>query len=529
MIPARALVCCVAACAAGVMVPRSARATGFTDVGQDLTVRDRAEVTLHGYLRTRLEGLGNLDLDRGLTPSGDPLFPVSRSDPKAQWLTYGDMRLRTDLAIYAPGAAVAVKARIDTLDNFPLGGSAVGIPGASTTQGPAAEVLRVKRAYGEVLTPLGVLVAGRTGGHWGLGMLTNSGDCLDCDSGDSADRLALISPVLGHILAFAYDFSATGPFQPRRASGRAIGIEPSTDVRSGTVAILNWRDDISRERRRNAGKVTFEYGAYGAVRSQKDDLSAAYLPTVQPLPLAPSQVMARGYQAYALDGWARLTAPFVRVEIEAAYLNASVDQPSLIPGVLLHDKVTSNQVGLAMESEAAPKDNAFGAGVDAGYASGDPRPGFNVSPSPSARPPKPGDLDGPHANPPQYSQVNNFRFHPDYRIDRILFREIIGTVTDVVYARPHARVRLAKIGPHGDLTASVAAVYSQAIYAQSTPGQRHPLGIEVDPTLSYGHRDGFAVALEHAVLFPLSGLDNPVQHLDAKPAQLVRLRLAFLF
>ena len=62
------------------MLPRSARATGFTDIGQDLKPRDAAEVTLHGYMRTRLEALGNLDLDRGLTPSGDPLFPVSRSE-----------------------------------------------------------------------------------------------------------------------------------------------------------------------------------------------------------------------------------------------------------------------------------------------------------------------------------------------------------------------------------------------------------------------------------------------------------------
>ena len=42
---------------------------------------------------------------------------------------------------------------------------------------------------------------------------------------------------------------------------------------------------------------------------------------------------------------------------------------------------------------------------------------------------KPGDLDGAKANPPFHTNVDNFRFHPDYRIDRILFREIIGTVT----------------------------------------------------------------------------------------------------
>ena len=517
-------------CAATAALPlRSARATGFTDIGQDLVPRDKPEVTLHGYFRVRADGLDNFDLDRGLTPSGDPLFPVSRSDPRAQWLTYGDMRLRTDIAIYAPGATVAVKARIDTLDNFPLGGSADGIPSASTTQRASSDAMRVKRAYGEVLTPIGVIAAGRTGSHWGLGILTNSGDCLDCDSGDAADRIALLSPLLGHILAVAYDFSATGPFEPRPTSNRVIAVEPSTNVRSVTVALLRWRDDVARERRKKADKTTVEYGAYGAVRSQKDDLPTTYLPTTQPFPITSSQIMMRGYQAYAIDGWLRLTFPFLRVEAEAAYLAASVDQPSLVPGVLLHDKATSSQIGAAVETEAAPKDNSFGGGLDFGYASGDPAPGFGVNPQPGARPPQPGDKDGAQASPPFDTRVDNFRFHPDYRIDRILFREIIGAVTDATYVRPHARVRLAKIGAQGDLTAAVAGIASWAVYAASTPGQRRPLGIEVDPTLSYMHRDGFAVALEHGVLFPLAGLDNPVQHLDAKPAQLVRLRLAFVF
>jgi hypothetical protein len=41
--------------------------------------------------------------------------------------------------------------------------------------------------------------------------------------------------------------------------------------------------------------------------------------------------------------------------------------------------------------------------------------------------------------------------------------------------------------------------------------------------------DGFGAALEYAALFPFAGLDNPVAHLNAKPAQLVRLRLMYRF
>jgi uncharacterized protein (TIGR04551 family) len=518
--------CCAAV---ALFCTASAGATGFTDIGQDLEGREKADVTLHGYFRVRGEGLDNLDLDRGLTPSGQPLFPVSHSDPSAQWLTYADMRLRTDIAVYAPGGTVAVKARLDTLDNFPLGGSAEGVPSASSSQASPPDAIRVKRAYGEVLTPVGLLVAGRSGSHWGLGMLTNSGDCLDCDAGDNADRIAFLSPMLGHIVAFAYDFSATGPFEPRRTTNRVIAVEPSTNVRSVTAAILRWRDDWARERRKKAGKTTIEYGAYGALRWQSQDLSAAYLPTAQPFPVTSSQIMMRGYHAYAIDGWARLTLPWLRVEAEAAYLGASVDQPSLVPGALLNQKITSSQIGAALESEAGPSDGSFGAGFDAGYASGDPAPGFGVNPSPGARPPQAGEIDGPQAIPPYDTRVDNFRFHPDYRIDRILFREIIGTVTDATYLRPHARVRLLRFGPRARVDASVAGIASWAVYSASAPGQKHPLGIEIDPTLAYASADGFAVALEHAVLFPLAGLDNPTAHLDAKTAQLVRVRLAFVF
>jgi uncharacterized protein (TIGR04551 family) len=124
--------------------------------------------------------------------------------------------------------------------------------------------------------------------------------------------------------------------------------------------------------------------------------------------------------------------------------------------------------------------------------------------------------------------VNNFQFHPDYFIDRILFREIIGTVTSAYYLRPHARVDVMRVAP-GVLQASVAAIASWAAYAENAPGGKAPLGVEIDPTLAYASRDGFGVALEYAVLFPMAGLDNPVAHLSAFPAQLGRVRVMYRF
>ena len=40
-------------------------------------------------------------------------------------------------------------------------------------------------------------------------MYANGGDCLDCASGDSVDRIAFLTPLFGHVFAFAFDYSAT--------------------------------------------------------------------------------------------------------------------------------------------------------------------------------------------------------------------------------------------------------------------------------------------------------------------------------
>ncbi len=519
------LACCAAACWG--LGRGTAHATGFTDIGQDIRAHQETSFELHGAMRVRAEGLYNLDLDRGLDPSGRPLFPVATSDPTSQWLSHADLRLRTDLAFYAPGAGVAVKVRLDALDNVGLGSLPEGTPAATSSQRSPDGALRIKRAYGEALTPVGVLVAGRTGSHWGLGMLANGGDCADCDSGDSADRVAFLTPLFGHIFALAYDFSASGPYAARRVATRTVDLDPADDARTVTFAMLRYRTDASLDRRRRADKWTIDYGAYVSHRWQDEDVPASYLPVAEPGPS--SQVsMARGLRATALDGWLRVVGPAARIELELAAILGGIDQPSLIPGVLLPKPVETRQLGAALESELGAPEDRLGAGIDAGYASGDPAPGFGVYPDPAARAPQAGDLDGAQTIPPRDARVDNFRFHTDYRIDRILWREIVGTVTDALYVRPHMRVRLASADV-GTLSASLAAVASFAMEERSAPGGQRPLGVEIDPTLVYQSRDGLSAALEHAVLFPLAGLDNPTLRLGARPAQLIRVRLVYAF
>jgi uncharacterized protein (TIGR04551 family) len=98
--------------------------------------------------------------------------------------------------------------------------------------------------------------------------------------------------------------------------------------------------------------------------------------------------------------------------------------------------------------------------------------------------------------------IRNFRFNPAYRVDQILFRDIIGGVTGAWYLKPTARYEFLD-----GLAADLSIIYSQAIYASSTPSTDHtPLGIEVDGGLNYKSDDGFLAWLNIGMLQPLDGL-----------------------
>lgn len=490
-------------------VPALAGATGFTDAGQDLGTHAAGPVVVDGTFRVRGGLLYNFDLDRGNTPSGRPIFAVPKGG--GQTLSSGDMRLRTDVAAFSPSGTLAVKVRADVFDGAGLSDR---VPEGESTR---ADALVIDRFYAEALTPVGVITAGRMGSTWGLGILANGGDCDECDRGNAADRVAFITPLVGHIFAVAYDVSAVDPTVPQSERPAAFRAARGTDTIS--VAAMRWRAPESIDRRRRAGKWTADYGVVLSQRRDREGGAASFLAT-------PMDGVPQGLTARVADGWARLAGPKVRVELEAAVAEARVAEPSVIPGVVV-DPVSSRVYGAALESQIGAPGARFVFGLDGGVASGDPAYGFSSDSAwdgPAAR----GDLRGAQALPPWDRSANDFRFHTDYRVDRILFREIIGTVTDAAYLRPHATLVLARAAS-GSLTASVAVIGSRALHASSTPGGDANLGIEVDPTLAWNGTEGLTAVLEHAVLFPLAGLDNPDADMPAKPAQLVRLRLGWRF
>jgi len=100
--------------------------------------------------------------------------------------------------------------------------------------------------------------------------------------------------------------------------------------------------------------------------------------------------------------------------------------------------------------------------------------------------------------------IRNFRFNQDYRIDMILWREIIGGITDALYLKPTLSYDVTE---GFRLFASI--IYSRAIFAYSTPsGNNANLGIEMNAGARYETEDGFFAQFAWGVLFPLGGLQQ---------------------
>jgi uncharacterized protein (TIGR04551 family) len=202
-----------------------------------------------------------------------------------------------------------------------------------------------------------------------------------------------------------------------------------------------------------------------------------------------------------------------------------IDDVSTIPGVAFRTPVTAHQVGGVL-SLAYQFRWPLRLRVEVGYASADNAPGFGNVVAPGQLTVQPGDLEGPHLRPPVGNTIDNFRFSPDYHVDLILWRRILGQVTEAVYVKP--TVRLGPFGSvHHHFTLDTSVIDSNALYAATTPsGERH-LGAEIDLQARYRYEAGFEVQLGYGLFVPGAGFRNVTLNLDPQPAQTLELILAY--
>lgn len=485
---------------------------------------------LDGYLRLRSDLLDNLALKRGVDTNGQYLVPgLVYGTRNSGTQTSTNMRLRLEPTINA-SEHVRVRAQADLFDDYVLGSSGGAVYG---TPSPSDRPLfNLKRAWGEVETPVGLISVGRMPASFGLGLVSGDANGLDDDYGDTHDRLQFatlpLSTPLGQLSMVPFlDFDAEGPLQTDLRFGAGVGQpfsrDSAFDGRTAGLKLLklDTADELRRKLERGEGSTNFGamylYSTLPKVRNPYwvDPASLAFDPAV---PNLRPQYYARAEYRHQLSLWFRHRTARLHVEAEVSGLVGQIGDPGPYAATLDYQgpQLLLRQLGGVVKATYQVAPNKVTLGGELGFASGDSAPGFGNRPGQlgpldvSGRPtlPTPGALEGPQYGPGD-RVVRDFRFNPGYRVDLILWREILGQVTDAWYLKPTLRWDI-----FSGLALESQVVYSQAVYASSTPsavdgiGGHKPLGVEVDNKLSYATDDGFAAWLQYGLLFPLAGFDG---------------------
>jgi uncharacterized protein (TIGR04551 family) len=279
-----------------------------------------------------------------------------------------------------------------------------------------------------------------------------------------------------------------------------------------------------------SGELGLNYGAHLVYRTQKWDQSptASASSTLGTTP-DPNAFVPRHYKAYIPDIWIHAAYGKMDLELEGVAVLGSIDE---LGDVGVEGSIDLRQFGGVARFLYHFLDGDLRLGVEGGFASGDqwdndPEGATHIS---NRRPfPGPGDRT-----------MNQFLFDQDYKIDLILFRELIGTVTNAIYARPSFDYDITD-----RFRMRVANVTSFAQRRVSTPGNAAAYGIEMDGDLEY-HNDGFSAGMAYGILFPLAALDHPATNTlaggpgfpygttddnagDAQTAQTIQFRLMLQF
>lgn len=500
-------------------------------------------LSLDGYFRVRPDLFYKFDLGRGLDPAGYSLWPRSPTSDVERTNAGVNMRFRLEPTINVT-EEVRIRAQIDALDNIIWGSTPdyafsrngfngyaydtneFSIFGMSQVPPSAGlnslqDSIRLKRVWAEVGTPIGILRFGRMGSHWGLGMLHNDGNGVDSDFGDTVDRVSFTAePLPGFFVAPMIDVNLSGISSVRQQSGgQPVDLSNSDGVISYIITLARRDTPQQRLAKLDAGDLVFNYGLHFTYRTQRNDavevLSQPYTTDGQNPISQTHQYVQRQGNIFMPDLWAKLEQKNWRLEAEAAALLGSIQNRALTYAAgdtNTPQSLYMYQFGAVMQGEYRLLNGDLEIGADLGFASGDKSPGFGNYPRRSTnttRPAESGSLyDGPQYSCPNTctdNEINNFRFNRDFRVDMILYRELLGGITDSFYIKPRAKYRIT----HG-FEAFAALIYSRAIFAESTPagafGNGDPnLGVEINAGAKYETEDGFFGQVQYGILFPLGG------------------------
>jgi uncharacterized protein (TIGR04551 family) len=546
-------------------------------------------VEIDGYFRVRTDYFHKLNLSQGYAaddriPTGTfrpPPFPVPAECPalpvacSAHNLGGGNLRLRLEPTINVTDQ-VRVHTQIDVLDNTFMGSTpdsliSITRPGDRTGKAPIGALsntqdppelnrnsllsgIRAKRAWGEVDSEFGSLSFGRMPWHFGRGMTFNSGNCQDCEGGTTVDRVMATTQIYGHQLALAWDWGAAGPttamtnLAKYNADDPAIDLSQEDDVFELMASIQRYDDERKFRERVDVGEVAVNYGFQLVYRRQNSEVTG--FTSVTPVAVAANSTntppadtaLARenlvpqpmGATVFLPNIWFKLGWKILTLEAEASAVLGTIDNAGPLVESGPNQKLTLRSFGWVVATELRVYRNAFYLGFETGGATGDQAENI-ASP-----------LNYRYRlvqQPAGDTSLRDFKFNPDYHVDEILFRRLLGTVTNAIYFKPSMTywldlVETRQIGLTG------AVLYSLAPVPVSTPGNSLSYGIELDAGISYRNpADGFFGGITYGVLWPMGALDRGIVNAsvsgsslggfnkveDASTAQVLRTFLGIRF
>ncbi len=492
----------------------------------------------HGYFRFRADFFHNGHLSTivpGDAKSGTSGIPAPLSEnainnesegvssqvgtEDAKVVASANIRLRYSPTLHV-SESLRIKATFDVLDNLVLGStpdfdgnlSRPDVPLVAFSQTAASpsdghngfrDAIRVKEAYGE-FQPAFLLRVGRQSSTWGLGMVANAGNGLDDDYGDYVDRALLLFKVFGIYVTGAWDYVYSGAISddPAQAFGQPKDLGSADDVNQWVFALFQKPLSEKEKAKREVDvyehfKPAFDWGVYGVYRQQSFDLDTTSFAAARKSGGGPKiddlGLVKRDAWAVLPDLWFRFEKRFdyltgLRLELELAGVFGEIGNiGSELGGGA--DSREIQQFGAAFEAQLDY--DQLSVGLNAGFATGDSAEGFGVLDR--------NTLSQQDGSP--NTKVTAFKFDRDYHLDLLLFREVIGTVTNAVYLKAWGAYDLFD-SPEDTLGIRVDLEYAQALEAAATPGNEAFLGFEADVRAYFYNKSGFLFDLEAGILVP---------------------------
>jgi uncharacterized protein (TIGR04551 family) len=455
-----------------------------------------------------------------------------------------------------------VVAQVDVFDNMILGSTPdslvsaarpdlrtnqaqTGILSNSTAtpesgQNTYTSAVRPKRAWGEVDSQLGSLRFGRMPWHFGRGMYFNKGDCPTCDGGTTVDRIMAITQLYGHQLAVSWDFGPSGYAWGMTDVGRAdsngapLDLSQNDEVVQFTGALTMKDDDRRFRERAQSGELVINYGVQLVYRGQNNEVFKLS-PTAQGNQ-DQNGAISRTDLNNSTDGtsasltthinawllipsvWFKLGWKALTLEFESTGLAGRIGNAGPLR---LHESGASDnhlsilQLGWVLAADLKLYKDALFIGLETGGATGDQAESACRDVACNANELNP----SPYLNyrwkfvpqPVGDSSLHNFYFSPEYHVDEIFFRRIMGTVTNAIYIKPSIAYWL-DVTEGRQLGLSGALIYSLAPVPISTPGNSINYGIEMDLSLGYRNiGEKFYAGLVWGVFWPLGALNRPIE------------------